>query len=301
MRIKTALLIGAFHLFSCSDLSMDTMPRDEYEGTAQIVVIESIDKTAENLENYCAFDGKYYSAQGVSVIGNTLFRLYDTGLCKVYDISDLSQPRILSTFQLGSRNPNNHCNCSQIRLTSTGDTLLYVAGLSGKCFVERLSISSSTLVQTITLPPMSLLDNSQSMNMICGDDGFLWLFGESRSTRKLFFARVRLPELSEGDVVLKPDDILDCWSESNYVYTDSVWQGGMVYNGNLYYVFGRGESNRHIAIYNVYNHKKVNDIILNGIVTEEPEDCEMIGEYILLSIYDGTGLYLLRLSPDLDS
>ena len=282
-------------LCSCAKDILDLKQDESEAGEARIIVVESIEKTADKLENYCTFEGVTYVAQGTAICGNILYRLYDTGLCQTYSIEDISNPRKLATFELGSRKDLNHCNCAQIMLPDNGDTLLYVGGLRGKCFVERISTDHSELVQTITLPQLGIFHNTQNMNMICGDDGFLWLFGEARATQTLFFAKARLPLISEGDVVLSQADIIDYWHESGYVYNESVWQGGMVYEGNLFYVFGRGESNRHIAVYNTYNHTKVEDINLNGIVTEEPEDCDMHGGYIVLSVYGGKGYYLLKL------
>lgn len=293
MKLRDLLyLLGILLLLSCTK---ETIQDIIGQGESRLIVVESIEKTGDIFENFCTYEGKTYIAQGVAICGNTLYRLYDSGLCETYNIDDITRPRKLATFELGSRNVLNHANCAQIKLPGNGDTLLYVAGLRGKCFVERISADHSALLQTITLPPLGVFHNTQNMNIICGDDGFLWLFGEARSTKTLFFAKARLPLISEGNVVLTKNDILDYWSESGYVYSKSVWQGGMVYEGNLFYVFGRGESNRHIAVYNTFNHQKVKDITLNGIVSEEPEDCDMCGEYIVLTIYGGKGYYLMRL------
>jgi hypothetical protein len=147
MNIRDILyLLGIFLFFSCAKVvRQDT---NEWEESRSIVV-ESIEKTGDCFDNHCTFKGKTYVAQGVAICGSILYRLYESGLCETYNIDNIRQPRKVATFELGSRNLLNHSNCAQIMLPGNGDTLIYVAGLRGKCYVERISSNHSELLQTI--------------------------------------------------------------------------------------------------------------------------------------------------------
>jgi hypothetical protein len=258
-------------------------------------VLVKIRKTGEKIKNECYYQDNKYTAQGVSIINNTIFRLYNSGICQVYQANDIEDPVLISTFELGSRSSSNHCNCAQFFKNPDGTKLLYISGLNGRCYVERMTHYSSVLIQTIEVPKLDLLFNSQMVNTICGDDGFLWLFGESRENQTLVFAKARRPDIKEKAVSLSIDDIVDYWYETDYVYNQSVWQGGMVYGGYLIFVFGLETDNKHIAVYDTCSHSKVADISLNGVVLEEPEDCDFINGQILLSTNGGRGYYLLNL------
>jgi len=258
--------------------------------------VSKIRKIAGGIDNLGDYDGHRFSGQGFAVHDSIGYRLYNTGVCSTYDLSDIEAPKKISTFYLGSYMPKNHSNCAQFGADSLGNPLLYVSGLRGKCFVERISPEGSQLVQTIHVPAMEVYDISTGMNLICGDDGYLWGFGNALSDSTLTFVKFRRPDLSEGDVYLNGNDILDIWYEKDYVYRESVWQGGKVYDGRLYFVFGQLYSNRHIAIYDTATHEKVSDIDLNAAVREEPEDCELVDGKILLTIYNGDGYYLI--DPD---
>ena len=255
---------------------------------------EPVIKVNRNINNYYQSGDTIYQGQGIAYHQGILYRLYNTGYCSVYNVENLLEPEKVGEFALGSHMDGNHSNAAQIEEDDDGKPIIYIAGLKGKCFVERISEQTATLIQTISIVPMSIFNNSIKFNMICGDDGYLWLFGEDRSQRKLFFGKARKPSLSEGNVTLKEEDILEYWSEDNYIYSQSVWQGGMVCRGKLYFVFGTPESRRHITIYDTRTKRPERDIDLNEYVTEEPEDCVMIGDVILLGINGGKGYYIIR-------
>ena len=237
------------------------------------------------------------SGQGAAVRDGILYRLYNTGLCQTYDLTDPANPVKIASFRLGSHQSSNHSNCAQIYVEDSGDTLLYVSGLkNGKAYVERISPKESSLVQIITIPQLSLLENTNTLNVICGDDGFLWLFGPAASGDKLIFAKARRPLLSQRDALLSEDDILDVWKEDGYVYSQDVSQGGMVYNGLLFFLFGARGSRAHLAVYDTKAHRKTSDIKLSGIFAEEPEDCELLPQGILIVTNRGNYYYIVQ--PD---
>ena len=253
----------------------------------------SIKKINTGIDNFYSLGGINHTGQGFAVFKGVAYRLYNSGLCQTYDIKDLSAPVRISSFPLGSNRPDNHSNCAQFGIDAQGDPLLYVSGLSGRCFVERICPDGSELVQTLTLPALEVFNISSTMNIICGGDGCLWAFGSALSGQALTFAKLRRPDATEGDISLTGEDILDYWTEEGYNYAESVWQGGMVYDGLLYFVFGTNESKRHLAIYDTATHEKIADIDLHNVIPEEPEDCDLVDGKILLTINGGTGYYII--------
>lgn len=255
----------------------------------------SIRKTGFNIINSINFQGLNRSAQGMAIDNYVMYRLYDTGICQTFDISDIENPIPICQFELGSYMQSNHGNCAQFlpRFSDEEYSYLYVAGLQGKCFVERINRSSSTLVQTITLGKLEMFNNQQRFNIVCGDDSCLWLFGEDEIDRKLHFAKIKRPSLNIGDYCIGQSDILDYWSESDYVYDECVWQGGKVYNGKLFFVFGTPSSKRRIVVYDTNTHSKVETIELNDYISEELEDCEILDGKIIIAIYGGRGYYVM--------
>ena len=234
-----------------------------------------------------------HSGQGVAVRDRIMYRLYNTGQCQTYDLTDLTNPVKLGSFDLGSHQYSNHSNCAQTYLDDNGNVLLYVSGQkNGKAYVERVTTTGSSLVQVITIAKMAILENTNTLNAICGDDGYLWLFGSSAN--KLLFAKARRPLLSERDALLDEDDILDVWSEDGYVYGNDVWQGGKVYNGLLFFLFGSTGSKAHLAVFDTHVHHRIADISLSGIFKEEPEDCELLPEGILIVTNGGSNYYLIK-------
>lgn len=258
----------------------------------------NIKKISSGIENFFVRDGVNCSAQGFAVAGKTAYRIYDTGACQTFDISDIEAPEKISSFILGSGNMKNHGNCAQFHIDPGEEPLLYVSGLYGNCYIERIHPEGAELVQRLTLPAMEVYNLSKTMNIICGDDGNLWAFGNALSDNTLSFAKLRRPDITEGDITLSGADILDYWEETDYVYEKSVWQGGMVYKGLLYFVFGAPGSHRHIAIYDTTTHEKISDLDLDGLVREEPEDCDMVDGKIVLTVNGGTGFYIIDLQQN---
>lgn len=298
MKIDMLQLVA--HLLICSVLTSC----DRLEDPSEYLPIKDenspisgiyIKKIADGIDNSYIMDDSPLNGQGFAVHGKTAYRLYDTGICQTYDFSNIESPIKLSSFPLGSSITKNHSNCAQFGGEMDGKPLLYVSGLSGKCFVEKVDPEGSECVQTLTLLAMESYNISKSMNIICGDDGYIWAFGDALSSNALTFAKLRKPDVSEGDITFSGEDVLDYWTEEGYIYTESVWQGGMVYEGFLYYVFGTPWTHRHIVIYNTETHEKVSDIDLDAVVYEEPEDCEMVDGQIILALARGTGYYIIDL------
>ena len=299
---KVVLLYFILFAFLFSNTSC--YGNDDYETILDTIVVNNntnnlstkynIRKVGTYTVNSLTYKGINRSAQGMAINGNVMFRLYNTGVCQTFDISDIDNPIPLHVFELGSFWHKNHCNSAQFikkSLFEQAPSLLYVSGLFGKCFVEEVTDSTSKLVQTITLNKLTIFNDFNHVNIICGDDNYLWFMGGSTTT--LHFGKLRKPDITEKDVILTEEDVLDFWSESDYIYSESVWQGGKVYNGLLYFVFGSNSSHSHIAIYDTATHLKVEDIELDSYVKEEPEDCDIVDGNIILTINGGKGYYII--------
>ena len=267
------------------------------------VEMTSIWKPDNSLLNSYTDNGTTFSSQGMAVCGDLVYRLFHSGYCQRIDVSDLQLPKVIDTSELGSFSRKNHGNCAQIFVDSAEDTLLYVSsaqyisGEQGKCYVEHINNNSFELIQTISLSFIDILKNYSGIDIICGDDGFLWAFGFNHQGKNMIFLKARKPSIQEGRLVfLNNSDVYDYWIDPDYSYDTSVTQGGCVHCGHLYSVFGTATTNRHIAVYNTASHHKVGDIDINSFVREEPEDCDFIGDNLLISINGGKGFYLMSLS-----
>lgn len=287
--------IGLVVISACNSLESDCV--DELDNDwimhldgRNLIEVKHIYKIGDGIENNC----QGFSAQGVFVKDSVMFRLYDSGLCQTFNVSDLTKPVKIGAFELGSHNYSNHANCAQGYVDENGELLMYVSGLyGGKTYVEKITATGSELIQTITLPEMNFLGRTVALNAVCSDDGELFFFGAGGD--KLLFARARRPILKESDVTLCEDEFLDFWSEDGYVYDEDVWQGGKVYNGLLFMLFGSRNSRRHLAIYDVESHVRIMNIDFSDTILEEPEDCEIIPEGILVVTNGGNSYYLIRL------
>ena len=261
------------------------------------IVIKEVRKPNTELPNSCSYNGMSCSAQGMAIWGDSMFRLFHSGICETIDISNLPTARVVKTCALGLYSPSNHCNCTQVFVDENGRSFLYVssaqyiAGEQGKCYVEQINNDSFTHVQTISVSSIDLLKNYSGINIICGDDGFLWIFGLNRQGKNMIFLKARRPSFQEEDIVLGNYDVVDYWMDSEFSYDKDITQGGTVHKGYLFAVFGTGSTNRRIAVYNTTSHQKVGDIDLNEMVKEEPEDCDFIGDDLVLVINGGKGFY----------
>lgn len=239
-------------------------------------------------------DDGYLSGQGCAVYDKYLFRLHQNGYCDVFDIENVDKVQKVNSFNLGSYNKKNHANCCQFGTnvdSFTNMPYLYVADCTKKCFVEKITTKGSTLLQTITLDLTSVPSN---LNVIAGDDGFIWAFGgDNKKDGKLYFMKFKLPNPSDGDVTLHDSDIIDSWQEEHYDYTNNVWQGGMIRNGKLYFLFGQKSSSRKMYVYDTTTHIKTNIVDFQKAIAYEMEDCDVYDGKLLLVCNDVNEAYLL--------
>ena len=170
-----SLLLLIFVGTVCSACGIKALEKEPEDTTK----VELIVKTGKGVDNRC----DTWSGQGGAIRDRILYRLYDTGLCQTYDITDLARPFKIAKFELGSHMLGNHANCVQSCVDTVGNVFLYVSGLKGgRAYVEWVSPMAAMLVQTITLMPTDVFDGKVGFNIICGDDGYLWIFGSAGSS-----------------------------------------------------------------------------------------------------------------------
>lgn len=236
-------------------------------------------------------DGEALSAQGCAIKDNFLYRFYDRGYCKVFQIHDDYNLSYVKEFKLGSYRGGNHCNCAQFD-RETG--LLYASEFyQSKCNIERISLESGTseLIQEITIEKSEKL-NFRYLNIVKGDDGYLWAMGGPiEGPETLFFYKFNAPDLSKPRITLTDKDIVDSWTFEDGMYT----QGGVVNDGYIYFLFGVASVQKKILIFNTQNHNLVQLLNLDDVILEEPEDIDFVGKKLIVTVYGNSAYYVIDL------
>lgn len=253
------------------------------------------------VSNECYYNNELYYAQALDIFKNYLFRLYysasNKSLCKVYDITNILEPTLIDSFPLGYQGDYIHCNACQFGKeidSETGFPLLYIRnGELGQCTVEKISLHASELLQVINIDTSNIFTEQSESNIIIGDDGFLWLFGANDS--KLFFAKFNVPNKLNSNVSLGKNDVVDSWEFAfQDDFANKTWQGGKIYNGHLYFLFGTNRKFNRLYIFNTSTHELEKLLPLSAI-QEECEDIAFLEDSILIGIDDTyNGIYKLN-------
>ncbi|MBO4444045.1 MAG: hypothetical protein J5814_04675 [Bacteroidaceae bacterium] len=258
--------------------------------------VRDVSYTTERVERAGELQGfPKQGYQGMSIYGDYLVSLQNTGLATLYRLTDSGLERV-HQFALASRHEVNHANVADFgnERVDKGDVLpvLYVSqcarqryeGLKDVCFVERISTDGDPqLVQTIVLDDTDglfgyalqwVVDNRRKL--LIGYGNTKENLAEGNRWRMMTF---RLPRLSEGPVVhLRPQDALD-----NYCIQDldarfpsrQIGQGACITGDWMLIPVGLGTAEQPSILY-VWNLKKKR---LDGIydyqqlVPAEFEDC----------------------------
>ena len=238
--------------------------------------------------------GQTYYGQGADVFGNRAFRLHKNGICEVFDIANYNNITKLAEYNLGSYGASNHSNCCNFgnELSDTGFPYLYVAGLNnGTCYVEKVSESSAELVQTITL-----LEGIAG-NLTVGDDGKLWFFYGDNLGSTMYFYKFDLPDVDDGDVTISLSDAIDSWTDTDCTeYLAYYYQGGKIYNGRLYVLFGQSGAGqkRYMLSYNINTHQRVSIVDFTETIPHEIEDCGIRNGRMIVFTNGSTGLNVVN-------
>jgi len=293
--VSVLLLVLAFAICSCSSSPMAfTTERIEKVGPLQ------------------GFPKQGY--QGMTIYGDYLVSLQNTGLATLYHLSDEGM-EFVRQFPLASHHEANHANVADFGIERYAPDdpfpVLYVSqcsrkryeGLKDVCFVERLVPDGNPqLVQTIVLDdPDGLYGYAlqwvvdRRRHLLIGYGNTLENLAQGNRWRMMTF---RLPRLSDGITVhLKPEDALD-----NYCIQDldprfpsqQIGQGACVIKDRMLIPVGVG-TEEHPSILYVWNLRKKR---LDGIydfqqvVPAEFEDCAPYGNTLLMQT-NGMGIIAL--------
>lgn len=276
--------------------------RAEEGATSSISVYELIEREIESTRHYIGepivFSRNRYAAkpihsltmtsknlQGVATWNNRLVRLENYGTAHIYDISKgLVNATLINSFPLGSNGESNHCNaCQFVSIHQDNYPLLYVsANYISRCYVEQLTDSGSTLMQTIDLNIAEVNNSGMQPNMVVGDDGYLWAIMGVPTAKQTYFYKLRLPQISEGNITLTEADLVDSFKIPSYDMGLSTWQGVKVYGNRAFFVWGTNSTTSGVEVYNLTTKQRDSFIPLNDIMLGEPEDCEIVGNSLLV-------------------
>ena len=264
-----------------------------------------------SIPQYITYGGAKLGGQGCAIVGNTLFRLYDRGICRTYRIDDAFNFELITEFALASYSESNHCNSAQFGqvLSDNGFPYLYVsAGTENKCYVEKVSKEGSILMQTISYNISPYNDEGVHFNAQCGDDGCFYLFAPSSAT-ELIIIKLRLPSISEGNVTLTNDDIIDYFTFPHLYNEDGQTQGGKIYGGKLYWLMGANRYystwKRQLLVFDIAQKSLVSRVDLSDTIQHEVEDLDFFNGCAIIAVNqmandsdadNGNGVYLLKFS-----
>lgn len=277
-----------FLLISCSSEEIEVFQNKSY------IVVNGDTLHVQRYDNgvlstMAYVDDESLTAQGCAIKDNYLYRFYDRGYCKVFQIHDDFNLSYVKEFKLGNYRVGNHCNCAQFDI-KTG--LLYISEFfQSKCNVEKISLEKGTseLIQEITIEKSDKL-NFRYLNIVKGDDGYLWAMGgPAEGPETLYFYKFNAPELSIRYVTLTGKDIVDSWTFEDGMYI----QGGIVKDKYLFFLFGISNAQKKVLIFDTDSHGLVQTISLDGIVREEPEDIDFIGNNMIITVYGNTAYYIV--------
>lgn len=190
------------------------------------------------------------SAQGAAVSGELLFQFYNTN--PRISIYNLQTKQLVQEIPLTARK-TFHCNNANFgnEYYDKQDTypLLYVSmenEAEHKCLVYRITGEEGSMkadvVQTIIYPEPKVLSLYYPNAIIDAQNGCMWLTGYSTANwhaavgNKTKYVKFRLPSLKEGDITLKPEEVLTTCVLPSMTAT----QGAICLNGKIYQMFDVG-------------------------------------------------------------
>ena len=249
--------------------------------------------------------GRYKNkpAQGMAIWEHKAYLMSHEGRCRVYN---LKTQKVEREFMLASADTTNHVNNAcfgKERVNDSDMPVIYISECHGRfrCFVENISSSKSSLVQTIELrkengKPKGVLDwivdvENENIYTIWRDASDLKEKGIARNT----ISKYRLPKLNEGKKVVI--QIKDSLASFDVIFPNAI-QGAKIRNGVLYIVTGYQETNsarkdakRAIQVIDLNKKELIKTIDLTYITMNEPEDIDFYDNKWLLYCGQNGGIY----------
>lgn len=283
---------------------IDNISPNAAEGVAYGGARISLANNAYNIKTFGAIPTASTALQGMAIYNGIMFSLSHTGICNTYDITG-STPIAKGSFNLGSYASTNHANCASFGLqkyeASDAFPLMYVARCYAgyrTCLVERVTETSASLVQTISIGTYAGEINADSdVQWVAGDDGYLYMFGNTKSAynaegNKFVVARFTMPSPKAGDVSIDLNDAHFLYYMEDYNETPAqVLQGCCVKNGLMFLPIGNNTQARksELLVWDIGSRYMRLRIDLTPYMSGEVEDAD---------VWDGT-LYLRYLSGNI--
>lgn len=226
--------------------------------------------------------------QGMAIYGNLMVTLAkNTGTSSINTIGTDASLTEVATFSVSL----GHANAAQFAPTiETGETYpyLYVSDTDGHCYVLQIAVDYTvTKLQTITI--------AQGQCLI-GDDGYIWASINGGSANPRIFKKYRKVAVSEGNITLTDDDVLESFSTDKiYSSTDVTAQGWSVKYGKIWFCYGASgaDQKRGVDVYDTATHRRLAELDFSDYSTLEYEDIDFWDNAMLVATYNGT-MYMVR-------
>jgi len=252
--------------------------------------------------------GKYKgrSAQDMAIYKDKAYLMGDGG---IYRVLNLKTAEVEREGFLASSGKNTHINCVCFgKEIPAGAEIpyLYVSETikPHRCFVENINDGNETLVQTIEAIEKGIVYSNHGWlidkdnNCLYGLNSFWHQYVDEKGNIKTVITKYRLPRVNEGEkIVLSEKDIIDRFE---VLFTSSM-QGAAIYKGRLYIASGLWESDnntqetkRTIVVVDLKKKRKVKEIDVNGLTTNEPEGIDFYKNKCLLFCGQTGGIYQVK-------
>lgn len=238
------------------------------------------------------------SGQGACVYGDYYVQGGVGGYVRVFNLS--TKTVVANSIPLSvvaSTNHVNNINFSDVMPTGGTFPYMYVSECTGegRCFVENFSLSGCALVQTIGYSGTDLHDTNWAIDT---ENNFIYLIGNTESSytvqgNKVRVKRFALPALTESDVTLTPEDILDTFDWDGDEGKACVFQGNIVKNGKMYSCFGGSMTTHRIYVTDLDTHITETIIELDQMFDGECESVNIYNGTLLIGYPNQSKLYQL--------
>lgn len=236
-------------------------------------------------DNYCGikqWGSRASSQQGMAVYEDMLVSFSNGGSHYIYLIGNNGTLSQVATFTLAT----GHSNALQFSpILESGQFVpyLYVSDANGKCYVVSIAPDyTASIVQTITVGVGQVL---------IGDDGYIWTSERNGTVSRRIFKKYRRVSVSEGDVTLTTDDVLDEFdTDKIYSTSDVTAQGWSVKYGKIWFCYGQSGDGqkRGVDVYDTATHRRLTELDFTNYTGLELEDVDFYNNTMLVSTYSTT-------------
>lgn len=245
------------------------------------------------------------SAQDMAIYGDNAYLMSDGGL---YRIFNLKTGELERDGYLASSGKNTHINCVCFGAEypdGANIPYLYVSETikPHRCFVENV-YGNAVLVQTIEAVENGKIYSNfgwlvdREDGSLYGLNSFWHHYIDEIGNIRTIITKYRLPKVNEGKkVVLSEKDIIDRY---DVLFTSSM-QGAAIHKGKLYVATGLWESDKNtqetrriIVVVDLKKKRKVKEIDVNLLTTNEPEGIDFYKSNCLLFCGQTGGIYRVK-------